>query len=233
MSEAKATYGRLYIVSTPIGNLEDMTLRALRVLSQVDLIASEDTRHTGMLLQQYEVHNKLTSYHDHNKEKKTPKLIELLKSGNEIAMVSDAGTPGISDPAFYLVRAAVREGIEVVPVPGPSAFLAALVVSGLPTDSFVFEGYLPQKQPRRLKKLEGLKEENRTIIFYESRHRLKQVVTDILQTFGDRQMVLARELTKKFEEVTRGKTSQILGHISSQGVRGEFVILVAGKPQDK
>jgi 16S rRNA (cytidine1402-2'-O)-methyltransferase len=229
MSEATSEYGKLYIVSTPIGNLEDMTLRALRVLSQVDLVAAEDTRHTGLLLQQYEVANQLTSYHDHNKEKKTPRLISLLKAGKNVAMVSDAGTPGISDPAFYLVRAAVREGIEVVPVPGPSAFLAALVVSGLPTDRFVFEGYLPQKQSRRLKKLESLKEEERTIIFYESRHRLKQVIEDILETFGDRQTVLARELTKKFEEVRRGKTSEIFAHISSTSLRGEVVILVAGK----
>jgi len=231
VSEVPDEYGKLYIVSTPIGNLEDMTLRALRVLSQVDLVAAEDTRHTGLLLQRYEVHNQLTSYHDHNKEKKTPKLISFLKSGRSIAMVSDAGTPGISDPAFYLVRAAVREGIEVVPVPGPSAFLAALVGSGLPTARFVFEGYLPQTQPKRLKKLESLKEEERTIIFYESRHRLKQVVEDILVTFGDRPMVLARELTKKFEEIFRGKTSEILTHISSKSVRGEVVILVAGKPK--
>jgi len=231
VSEVPDEYGKLYVVSTPIGNLEDMTLRALRVLSQVDLVAAEDTRHTGLLLQQYEVHNQLTSYHDHNKEKKTPKLISSLKSGRSIAMVSDAGTPGISDPAFYLVRAAVREGIEVIPVPGASAFLAALVVSGLPTDRFVFEGYLPQKQPKRLNKLESLKEEERTIIFYESRHRLKQVVEDILVTFGDRPMVLARELTKKFEEVRRGKTSEILTHVSSKGLRGEVVILVAGKPK--
>lgn len=231
MSEVPNEYGRLYIVSTPIGNLEDMTLRALRVLSQVDLIAAEDTRHTGVMLQQYEVNNQLTSYHDHNKEKKAPRLISFLKSGKNVAMVSDAGTPGISDPAFYLVRAAVKEGIEVVPVPGPSAFLAALVVSGLPTDRFVFEGYLPQKQSKRLKKLESLKEEERTIIFYESRHRLKQVIEDILETFGDRQTVLARELTKKFEEVRRGKTSEILTHVSSKGLRGEVVILVAGKPK--
>ena len=231
MSEVPDEYGKLYIVSTPIGNLEDMTLRALRVLSQVDLVAAEDTRHTGLLLQRYEVHNQLTSYHDHNKEKKTPRLISVLKAGKNVAMVSDAGTPGISDPAFYLVRAAVREGIEIVPVPGPSAFLAALVVSGLPTDRFVFEGYLPQKQPKRLKKLESLKEEERTIIFYESRHRLNQVVADILATFGDRPMVLARELTKKFEEIFRGKTSEILTHISSKSVRGEVVILVAGKPK--
>lgn len=231
MSEVPDEYGKLYIVSTPIGNLEDMTLRALRVLSQVDLVAAEDTRHTGLLLQRYEVHNQLTSYHDHNKEKKTPRLISVLKAGKNVAMVSDAGTPGISDPAFYLVRAAVREGIEIVPVPGPSAFLAALVVSGLPTDRFVFEGYLPQKQPKRLKKLESLKEEERTIIFYESRHRLKQVVEDILVTFGDRPMVLARELTKKFEEIFRGKTLEILTHISSKSVRGEVVILVAGKPK--
>lgn len=233
MSEPSKQYGRLYVVSTPIGNLEDMTLRALRVLSQVDLVAAEDTRHTGVLLQSYEVRNRLTSYHDHNKEEKAPKLISFLKSGREIAMVSDAGTPGISDPAFYLVRAAVREGIEVIPVPGPSAFLAALVVSGLPTDRFVFEGYLPQKQPKRAKKLEGLREEERTIIFYESRHRLAQVVGDILKVFGDRQMVLARELTKKFEEVLRGKTSEILTHISSKGMRGEYVILVAGKGKSK
>jgi len=231
VSEVPNEYGRLYIVSTPIGNLEDMTLRALRVLSQVDLIAAEDTRHTGVMLQQYEVNNQLTSYHDHNKEKKAPRLISFLKSGKNVAMVSDAGTPGISDPAFYLVRAAVKEGIEVVPVPGPSAFLAALVVSGLPTDRFVFEGYLPQKQSKRLKKLESLKEEERTIIFYESRHRLKQVIEDILETFGDRQTVLARELTKKFEEVRRGKTSEILTHVSSKGLRGEVVILVAGKPK--
>jgi 16S rRNA (cytidine1402-2'-O)-methyltransferase len=221
--------GVLYVVSTPIGNLEDITLRALRVLKEVDLVAAEDTRKTGILLKHYQIKNKLTSYHDYNKEKKTLFLIQELVSGKEIAVVSDAGTPGISDPCYYLVREAIKQEIRVVPIPGSSALLSALVVSGLPTDRFVFEGFLPQKKSKRVKRLKELSSEKRTLIFFESPHRLIKTIEDLKEIFGERRIVVARELTKKFEEIIRGKISDVESYFERKKVKGEMVIVVEGE----
>ncbi len=221
--------GTLFLVSTPIGNLEDITLKALRVLKEADLIAAEDTRKTGILLKGYSISNQLTSYHDYNKEKKAPCLLEELKSGKSVALVSDAGTPGISDPAYLLVKYAVEEGIRVESVPGPSAFVSALIISGLPTDKFVFEGFLPAKPGKRKKRISELAGEERTLILYESPHRLLRTLEDLISIWGDRKASIARELTKKFEEVKRGKLSEIKGYFESTKIKGEFVIVVEGK----
>lgn len=222
-------WGILYLVSTPIGNLEDITLRALRVLKEVDLVAAEDTRHTGILLKHYKLRKRLISYHDFNKMSKAPLLIERLKANQSVAVASDAGTPGISDPGYYLVQLAVREGIQVVPVPGASAFLSALVVSGLPTDRFAFEGFLPSKPGKRRKRLEKLRDEERTLIFYESPHRFARTLDDVSQILGRRRMVVARELTKKFEEILRGEPESIKQLLGERKVRGELVVLVEGR----
>jgi len=221
--------GVLYLVSTPIGNLDDVTLRALRVLKEVDLIAAEDTRHTGLLLKHYDLKKSLTSYHDFNKERKAPLLIERLKANQSVAVTSDAGTPGISDPGYYLVQLAIQNDIKVVPVPGASAFLSALVVSGLPTDRFVFEGFLPTKPGRRRKRLKELQEEERTLIFYESPHRFARMLDDVSQILGQRRMVVARELTKKFEEILRDTPEGIRQAFGERKIRGELVVLVEGK----
>jgi 16S rRNA (cytidine1402-2'-O)-methyltransferase len=225
--------GVLYVVSTPIGNLEDITLRALRVLKEVDLIAAEDTRKAGILLKHFQIKNKMTSYHDFNKEKKTPYLLEELKSGKDLAIVSDAGTPGISDPCFYLVKKAIEEEIKIIPVPGSSALLSALVVSGLPTDRFVFEGFLPPKKTKRIKRLMELSSEKRTLIFFESPYRLIQTLKNINEVFGERRIVVARELTKKFEEIIRGKISDVESHFERKKVKGEMVIVVEGESKSK
>jgi 16S rRNA (cytidine1402-2'-O)-methyltransferase len=225
--------GVLYVVSTPIGNLEDITLRALRILKEVDLVAAEDTRRTGLLLKHYQIDNQLSSYHDFNKEKKALEFIGLLKSGKSLALVSDAGTPGISDPGYLLIKLAIQEGIEVVPIPGVSAILAGLVVSGLPTDRFSFEGFLPPKSTKRKRKLESLITEPRTMIFYESPHRLNQALSEVFNVFGDRGIVVARELTKKFEEIKRGKVVEIKEYFLKKRVRGEIVILLAGATKTK
>lgn len=219
----------LYIVSTPIGNLADITLRALDVLKKVDLIACEDTRHTGILLAHYNIKNKLTSYYEFNKKERTPEIINLLKQGQSIALVSDAGTPGISDPGFYLIREAIKETLAVIPIPGPSALLSALVVSGLPSDRFVFEGFLPKRDGRKRKKLEELKDEFRTMIFYDSPHRVLYSLQDILEILGDRPMVLVRELTKKFETIMRGSISDIIKEIENKKLKGEIVLVIGGK----
>jgi 16S rRNA (cytidine1402-2'-O)-methyltransferase len=221
--------GVLYLVSTPIGNLEDITLRALSVLKEVDLVAAEDTRHTGMLLKHYDLKKSLTSYHDFNKERKAPALIKRLKDGQSVAVTSDAGTPGVSDPAYFLVRLAIREDIQVVPIPGASAFLSALVVSGLPTDRFAFEGFLPSKPGKRRRRLEKLREEERTLIFYESPHRFARTLDDVAQIMGPRRLVVARELTKKFEEILRGEPERIKQLLGERKIRGEMVVLVEGK----
>ncbi|MCJ7507356.1 MAG: 16S rRNA (cytidine(1402)-2'-O)-methyltransferase [candidate division Zixibacteria bacterium] len=221
--------GKLYLVSTPIGNLEDITLRALRILKEVDLIAAEDTRHTPNLLRHYQIKNKLTSYHDFNEEKTTKELINLLKQGKSVALVSDAGTPGISDPAYLLVKSAIQENIEIIPIPGPTALISALVVSGLPTDRFVFEGFLPSKEGKRKRRLGELTDEKRTIILYESPHRLLKSLHRLKESLGDRNVVLARELTKKFEEIKRGKISQLIDYFTQKKIKGEIVILVEGK----
>jgi 16S rRNA (cytidine1402-2'-O)-methyltransferase len=219
--------GVLYLVSTPIGNMEDITLRALRILSEVDIIAAEDTRHSGRLLKHHGLSNRLVSYHDHNKRRIAPKLISQIQNGYSIALISDAGTPGISDPAFVLVREAVQSGIKVIPVPGPTAFIAGLTISGLPTDRFVFEGFLPVKKGRR-KKLQQIATEARTIILYESPHRLMRTLEDLKNELGDRKIALCRELTKKFEEVIRGSISEVEAYFKVHKVLGEIILVIHG-----
>jgi len=220
--------GSLYIVATPIGNLEDITFRAVRILGEVSLIAAEDTRHTQKLLSHYDIHKPLTSYHDHSKEEKAEVIVARLKQGDSVALVSDAGTPGISDPGYYLINRALEEGIAVVPIPGPTAALTALSASGLPTDSFVFEGFLPSRRSQRLRKLEGLKGETRTIIFYEAPHRILDCLKDMAEVLGDRRAVLARELTKIHEELIRGGIGDIINNISARVLKGEITIIVEG-----
>ena len=219
--------GTLYLVATPIGNLEDITYRAVNTLLSVDLIAAEDTRKTKILLDRYNIHKPMVSYYNFNERQRAPELIGKLLAGQSIAVVSDAGTPGISDPAFFLVRAAIEQSIPVVPIPGPSAFIAALVVSGLPTESFVFEGFLPQKKGRKTK-FESLQNESRTIIIYESPHRIVKTLMDISTYLGNRNVVVARELTKKFEEVVRGPVQDVLKAISSKPPKGEYVVVIEG-----
>lgn len=224
--------GTLYIVATPIGNLEDITLRALRTLSGVDTIAAEDTRRTRNLLTHHGISRPLVSYHDHNKVKQAPRLLALLQAQQSVALVTDAGTPGISDPAYYLLQAVLPHDIPVVPIPGVTAAITALSVSGLPTDRFVFEGFLPIKSGRRRQRLETLCEEPRTIVFYESPHRLLKLLQEIHDHFGaDRQVVIGRELTKRFEEIRRGAASSLLAELESRRIRGEFTVLVAGASQ--
>lgn len=201
--------GILYIIATPIGNLEDITYRAVRILGEVDLIAAEDTRHTRKLLTRYGITKPLTSYFDHNKSLKGEYLLGRLRDGQSVALVTDAGTPCISDPGYQLVRDAAGEGIPVVPVPGPSAFVAALSTAGLPTDSFIFEGFLPSREKKRLEKLAHLKGEQRVVIFYEAPGRLLATLTDMLAILGDRHIVVARELTKIHEEFARGPISSV------------------------
>jgi 16S rRNA (cytidine1402-2'-O)-methyltransferase len=222
------TTGILYIVATPIGNLEDITLRAIRVLKEVDLIAAEDTRHTRHLLDRYQIGTQLTSYHDHNKEEKAPVLVARMLEGKSVALVSDAGTPGISDPGYFLINLAVDRKVPVVPVPGATAAIAALSISGLPTDSFVFEGFLPARHMARLKRLRELAEDERTIIFYEAPHKIIKTLEDLLEVFGDRRAVITRELTKLHEETVRGTLSAILQHVQQGTIKGEFTIIVHG-----
>jgi 16S rRNA (cytidine1402-2'-O)-methyltransferase len=220
--------GILYIVSTPIGNLEDITLRALRILKEVNIIAAEDTRHSQKLLSKYDIHTPLTSYHDHNKEEKAPVLVAKMLDGQTVALISDAGTPGISDPGYFLINLAVDQKIPVIPIPGATAAIAALSVSGLPTDSFVFEGFLPSKHTARLKRLEELKTEKRTLVFYEAPHRIIATVDDILNILGDRKAVVTRELTKVHEEAIRGSMTEILARLNSGSTKGEFTIILHG-----
>jgi len=215
------------VVSTPIGNLQDITLRALEVLTHVNLIAAEDTRTSLKLLNYYEIKTSLTSYHDFNKEKITPVLINKLANAQSVALISDAGTPGISDPAYYIVREAINKGINVEAVPGVTAFVPALITSGLPTDRFVFEGFLPVKKGRQ-KRFEELKTEPRTIIFYESPNRVKKTLNDLYLVFGDRKVVISRELTKKFEQIIRGRLSNVTKESDKIILKGEFVLIVEG-----
>jgi 16S rRNA (cytidine1402-2'-O)-methyltransferase len=223
----------LYIVSTPIGNLEDITLRALRILKEVDLIAAEDTRHTSHLLKHYDIHTPLTSYFEGNELKKKEFILSKLKHGDRIALVSDAGTPGISDPGFRLIQLAIENQIPVVPIPGPSALISALSIAGLPTDAFLFKGFLPHKSKKRQDLLKQLKEVRETLIFYESPHRLAETLRDILETLGDREMVLTRELTKVYEEVLRGRVSQIRSQIGERKLKGEITLVIEGKTRKK
>jgi len=219
--------GVLYLVATPIGNLEDITYRAVKVLQSADLIAAEDTRKTKILLDHYNINRPMVSYYSYNEKARAPQLIEKLLTGQSIALVSDAGTPGISDPAFHIVQRALENGISVIPIPGPTAFISALIVSGLPTDRFVFEGFLPLKKGRRTK-FESLKLESRTIILYESPHRIRKTLTEIQNYFGNRNVVVARELTKKFEEIVRGPIQLVLSELEKKEPRGEYVVIIEG-----
>ena len=229
MAESKGT---LYLCATPIGNLEDLTPRALRMLREADIIAAEDTRHTRQLMTHFDLHGHLISYHEHNKEKQSPFLIERLLEGANIALVSDAGFPGIADPGELLVQQAIAENIAVVPVPGANAALSGLVASGLPSSTFFFGGFLPKsKKNRRLQLLEW-KNVPGTVIFYEAPHRIKEVLQDILAAWGDRPIVLARELTKVHEDFFRGNVTEALAHLLEKEPRGEFVIILgAGEKQ--
>jgi 16S rRNA (cytidine1402-2'-O)-methyltransferase len=221
--------GKLYIVPTPIGNLEDITIRALRILKEVDLVLAEDTRQTLKLFQYYQIQKPLQSYHQHNEHKVFQNLVSELKSGKQIALVSDAGTPGISDPGFLIIRECVKEGIAVDCLPGATAFVPALVKSGLPCDSFCFEGFLPEKKGRQTM-LKKLAEEERTVVFYESPHRILKTIAQLIEFFGaDRQASISRELTKVFEETVNGSLQQILEHFTNGTIKGEFVIVIAGK----
>ena len=220
--------GTLFIVATPIGNLEDITLRALRILKTVDLIAAEDTRHTRKLLTHYDISTPLTSYHEHSEATKAPVLVETLLDGKNIALVSDAGTPCISDPGYRLVKGAVEADILVVPVPGPSMLTALMSVGGLPTDRFAFEGFLPAKKSQRQRALRELCHEKRPLIFYESPHRLLSTLADLAQIFGDRRIVVGRELTKRFEEILRGPISAVCSAFHNRSVKGEVALVVEG-----
>ncbi|MCG6133927.1 MAG: 16S rRNA (cytidine(1402)-2'-O)-methyltransferase [Nostoc sp. LLA-1] len=223
--------GTLYVVGTPIGNLEDMTFRAVRILQTVNLIAAEDTRHTGKLLQHFQIKTPQISYHEHNRTSRIPELLEHMGNGQAIALVSDAGMPGISDPGYELVIACIAAGITVVPIPGASAAVTALSAAGLPTDKFVFEGFLPAKGQKRREYLESLETESRTLIFYESPHRLRDTLQDLLTVWGsDRQIVMARELTKLYEEFWRGTIAEAIAHYNQREPQGEYTLVVAGTP---
>jgi 16S rRNA (cytidine1402-2'-O)-methyltransferase len=224
--------GTLYLVATPIGNVEDLSPRARHILAEATVVAAEDTRHTRGLLARFGIDRALVSYHDHNKDARTPELVGRLREGMSVAVVSDAGSPGISDPAFTLVRAAVREDLRVVPIPGPSSVLCALEVSGLPTDRFAFEGFLPRKPGRRRTRIRELREDPRTLIFFESPHRLAAALRDLMAELGDRPASISRELTKKFEETKRGPLSSLLAWVGAKTPRGEFVLVVGGAPKD-
>jgi len=227
-----ADKGMLYLVATPIGNLEDISLRALRVLKEVDIIAAEDTRQTIKLLNHFEIRNTLISYHEHNKAERGEYLIKLLLEGKNIALVSDAGTPGISDPGEDLVALAVKKGIEVTMVPGPVAAIAGLILSGLPTGRFVFEGFLPMNKRARRERIQNLKKETRTIILYEAPHKLYYTLQDLFGILGDRKISMARELTKKFEEVIRCTLSEAIEMYSDKPPKGEFVLILEGADEE-
>ena len=221
--------GILYIVATPIGNLEDMTLRAIRTLKEADVIAAEDTRHTQVLLKHFAVNTPLTSYHEHNEAVKTDQLLNRLEGGESIALVSDAGTPAISDPGYRLVVAAIGAGIRVVPIPGPSASIAALSAGGLPIDGFDFRGFLPARKQERRSKLQEFREGRYTIVVYETPHRLKESLSDIREILGDRRMVLAREVTKLHEEFLRGRISEVIAEVGRRELRGEMTLMIEGR----
>src|SRR2546423_2695850 len=219
--------GALYVIATPIGNLEDITARALRVLGEVDLIACEDTRHTRKLLTRFGIQTKTISYHEHNERGRAPELCSLLATGASIALVSDAGTPAISDPGYRLVRAAIEQNIRVVPVPGPAAFVAALIASGLPTDEFFFGGFLPSRSSARRARLTALRALPATLVFYEAPHRIAATLTDAREILGEREACVARELTKLHEEFARGRLSELATRFNDeQSARGEMVLII-------
>ncbi|HKC64691.1 MAG TPA: 16S rRNA (cytidine(1402)-2'-O)-methyltransferase [Pyrinomonadaceae bacterium] len=220
--------GTLYLVATPIGNLEDITLRALRVLREVDVIACEDTRHTRTLLNHYGIKTRMLSYHEHNERERAGELGAMLQTGSSVAVVSDAGTPGINDPGFRLVNDAITRGVRVVPVPGPTAFIAALIASGLPTDELFFAGFLPARATQRRARLSELRSLNSTLIFYEAPHRIRQTLQDAREILGEREAAVARELTKLHEEIVRGRLSALVERFSAEDrTRGEMVLVIA------
>lgn len=225
-----ATPGTLYVVATPLGNLEDITLRALRVLKEVALIACEDTRRTRILLTHFGIQAPVTSYFEHNKLRKGTRLLETLKAGQSVALVTDAGTPGISDPGFLLVKQAREAGVPVVPVPGPSALVTALSAAGVPADRFVFDGFLPVKPGRRVHRLEALRELEMTVVCYESPHRILATLEAVARVFGEREIVVARELTKQFEEIVRGPAAALRERLAAGPVRGEFTLVIPSAP---
>jgi 16S rRNA (cytidine1402-2'-O)-methyltransferase len=226
------TAGVLYVVATPIGNKEDITLRALRTLREVDLVAAEDTRHTGRFLAVHGIQNRLMSYHEHNESERTPRLVDKLLQGLSIALVSNAGTPSVSDPGYRLVNEAVARGIAVIPIPGVSAAITALSVAALPTDTFVFIGFPPRKQKQRGEMLEALAHEERTLVFYEAPRRIRTLLGEIRHSMGDRPAVLAREMTKLHEEYLRGRVSQIIDSLESRSsIKGECTLLITGKAE--
>lgn len=219
--------GSLYIVATPIGNLGDITFRSVEILRKVHLIAAEDTRRTRILLNHYQIDASLSSYNSYNKNKKGKEFIGALNAGKDVALVSDAGTPGISDPLFHLVQSAIEEGITICPIPGPSAVLAALTVSGLPIDRFIFEGFLPRKKRRR-SRMEDLARSQRTVVIYESPNRVEKTLGELLEVFGSRPAVIARELTKIYEEVIRGSLEELISTTKGRKWKGEITLIISG-----
>lgn len=225
--------GKLYLVPTPIGNMGDITLRALEVLKEVELIACEDTRHSGALLKKLDIKKRLISYHDFNEAARARQLAEMLGRGASVAVITDAGSPGVSDPAYRIVRAAIDGGIDIIPLPGASAIIPALTASGLPTDRFFFEGFLSHKSAARRSRLEKIKSLEHTLVFYESPHRLEKCLGDMLEILGDRAACLAREISKRFEQFRRGCISEIIDQIAGRTVKGEIVLIVAGSSEDR
>lgn len=223
--------GKLFLVSTPIGNMDDITKRAIEVLKNSDLIACEDTRRTLKLLKKYDINRPLESYFDYNKEKKTPYLLGLLDKGKSVALVSDSGTPCISDPGFYLVKKVIEKGYKLFTVPGPSSILSALILSGLPTDRFVFEGFLPKKRGKRKARITQLKEEERTTIIFESPFRILSLLKELKEILGERKISVSRELTKVYEETTRGNLSDLINQLEGKKPKGEFIIVLEGKKE--
>ena len=229
----KQQSGILYICGTPIGNLEDITLRCLTILKEVDLIAAEDTRHTKILLNHYQIRKPSTSYHKYSKEKKIEYILQLLKEGKKIALLSDAGMPGICDPGYEIINKAIENNINIIPIPGVSALTTALVVSGFAMQRFIFEGFIPRKKREKERFFLNLKDEERTIVFYEAPHRIKDTLLVIKEIIGDRRIVIARELTKKFEEIIRGNLSSVIDTLSSKEVKGEITVVLEGERASK
>ncbi len=220
--------GKLYLVPTPIGNMDDISPRAVATLKAVDVVACEDTRHSGRFLKALGVSCRMLSYHDFNEQHRAGQLTALITEGQSVAIITDAGSPGISDPAYRLVRAAVDDGIEIIPIPGPTALIPALTASGLPTDRFFFEGFLSNKSAARRRRLEELSELEHTLVFYESPHRVAKCLADMHEVLGDRTACLAREISKKFEQFLRGRLSEIRDQVARKPVKGEIVLIVAG-----
>lgn len=224
----KDTRGTLYIVATPIGNLEDITFRAVKILKEVDLIAAENVSHSKVLCRHYGIDTRLTAYNQHNSRKKGPALLRIIRKGSDVALISSAGTPAISDPGSFLIKLAKDEGIRISPIPGPSAVITALSVAGLRTDEFTFLGFLSNKAGARKKELKNLSSETRTMVFYESPHRIRAMLEDVKEVLGDRKMVVSREMTKIFEEILRGSAGSILDELNEQSIRGEFTVIIEG-----